>query len=453
MIPRVYTPPVAPYARSQRGGLQRGAPSSTDENPSPFRRSEPDDPTKTSRPNGESPSRLTPAAGLQSVQYERFQQIPLNAVLGDFHKTMTSLNADEATQAEVSVYLRAISLQGGKPEPDVPFIRHTLRTAANTLDQYIGNALGQPSKVVREWVDALLLQNIDFHSDTPFEPTERASSSEPGQASAKPAGPGEPQTEQTETPPRDTIDLDGKKRLKSLIESAKAAHDAGKTDEAERYLEDALTQLKDKGFPQWEGKIHRLRGRFAERDGDWEKALSVYERAADCFQAAGQTDRQADTQHDMASILEDHGRLTEAREMYQRVLTLDEERPQGDITTQIRTLQDLGRVDLRRGQTADALEHLNTALARSRQAQQEGREIPSSIQSDLLSSRGAAYRRSGQMDEAMQSYREAARLARSGGDASGYANALQQYAATLVEGGRNGEAMKVLQAIGSISVV
>jgi tetratricopeptide (TPR) repeat protein len=456
MISRVYTPPVAPYSRSQRGGLQRGVPTPTEENPSPFRRSDPGDSTKTSQPDGNPASSLAPAAGLQSVQYDRSQQIPLNAVLGDFHKTMTSLGADDATRAEVGVYLRAISLQGGKPEPDVPFIRHTLRTAANTLDQYIGNTLGQSSKVVREWVDALLLQNIDFHSDTPFEPPGRADiagEKASPEASGNPVGPSETQNQPTEQASRNALDTEGKKRLKSLIESAKAAHESGNAEAAANCLEEALAQLKDKGFPEWEGKIHRLYGRFAEGDGAWEKAMTSYGQAADCFQAAGRSDREADTRHAMASILEDHGRLTEAREVYRQVLALDEGQTPGDIAAQIRTLQDLGRVDLRQGQTTSALEHLATAVTRSQQAQREGQTLPIGLQVDLLSNLGAVYRRAGQGQEATQSYREAARLARVGGDAVLYANTLQQYAATLVEGGRNTDAMKVLQAIGAISVV
>jgi tetratricopeptide (TPR) repeat protein len=393
---------------------------------------------------------------LQSVQYDRSQQIPLNAVLGDFHKTMTSLGADDATRAEVGVYLRAISLQGGKPEPDVPFIRHTLRTAANTLDQYIGNALGQPSKVVREWVDALLLQNIDFHSDTPFNPPghgESVGEKASPEASGSPAGSGKTQAHSSEQAPQNTLDTEGKKRLKSLIESAKAAHESGNAEAAANGLEEALAQLKDKGFPEWEGKIHRLYGRFAEGDGAWEKALVAYGQAADCFQSAGRSDREADTRHAMASILEDHDRLTEARDVYRQVLALDEEQTPEDIAAQIRTLQDLGRVDLRLGRTASALDHLTTAVTRSQQAQREGRTLPIGLQVDLLSNLGAVYRRAGQGREATQSYREAARLAQVGEDPALYANTLQQYAAILVEGGRNAEAMKVLQAIGTISVV
>src|SRR5690606_21177103 len=108
------------------------------------------------------PDLRRPSNGLQSVQFDQSQKIPLDAVLHDFASTMNALGADEQTRAEVGAYLRVVCLQGNKEHPEVPFIKHSLRTAAGALDQFIAQALGQPSQVVKEWVDALLLQNIDF---------------------------------------------------------------------------------------------------------------------------------------------------------------------------------------------------------------------------------------------------------------------------------------------------
>ena len=37
-----------------------------------------------------------------------------------------------------------------------------LKIAADILDGYITETLNKPSKVVKDWIDALLLQNVDF---------------------------------------------------------------------------------------------------------------------------------------------------------------------------------------------------------------------------------------------------------------------------------------------------
>lgn len=454
MVSRVYTPPL-PYHRSQGTGLQRVVPSATDEKKAPegetigTREQASSDEFAQYRENARS-------AGLQSVQYDRSQKIPLNAVLGDFHKTMTALGADAPTRTEMDAYIQVIGVQGAKDQPDVSYIKHTLRTAANSLDQYIGKALGQPSNVVKEWVDALLLQNIDFHSDTPFEkPVESVkkstdkSSEDTGNALVAEANPA--QTQLTVQQQDNSLiamakvnssglNTNNKKQLKSLIEAAKTAHQSGDANGAEESLRQALDQLTGKGMPEWEGKINRLRGRFAENDGQWENAIAAYQEAEQGFVQAGRLDRQADTRHAIGSLLEDHGRLAEARDAYQQVLMLDES--QNDIKAQVRSLQDLGRVDLRLGQTDSAIATLQTALKRS-----EGIALSPVEQGDLLSTMGLSYRRAGQLDAAISTYRDASRLASRSGNPDFYADTLRQYASVLLEGGRNEQAVKVLAAL------
>lgn len=463
MVSRVYTPPL-PYNRSQGTGLQRGVPSATDEKrgplPSPLegerlqsREQTTSDALANARENARS-------AGLQSVQYDRSQKIPLNAVLGDFHKTMNALGTDAPTRTEMDAYIQVISAQGAKEQPDVPYIKHTLRTAAHSLDQYIGKALGQPSNVVKEWVDALLLQNIDFHSDTPFEkpaesakkpsdesdatakkPVETEANALLAEADTSPKAPGSSTKASVANSANPSgLNLTEKKQLKALIETAKTAHQTGDASTAEALLQQALNGLNGKAMPEWEGKINRLRGRFAENDGQWESAITAYEQAEQNFAQAGRSDRQADTRHAIGSLLEDHGRLAEAKTSYQQAFALDESR--GDTRSQVRSLQDMGRVDLRLGQSDSAIETLKTAVQRS-----EGLALSPVEQNDLLGTLALAYRRAGQLDASVSTYRDASRLASRSGNPTLYADTLRQYASTLIEAGRNTQAAKVLEVL------
>jgi Flp pilus assembly protein TadD len=341
MVSRLYTPLVTPYVRPQGANSNRGAvTSTTDEQPRPY--------SQQAGVDSESADPRRPSSGLQSVQYDRLQKIPLTAVISDFKNTMTALGADDQTRSEVSAYLNVVRLQAAKEQPEVSFIKHTLRTAANSLDQFIGKALGQPSQVVKEWVDALLLQNIDYHADLPPEevttaPTSKSTTAETAMQEAFNAEP-----EATAG-----LDTSTKSQIKNLVEQSKVNQQAGKSTEADQNLQDALDLLKDQNRPEWEGKLWQLRGRFADQEGRWEQAVHAFDQAAQHFEAAQCPGKQANTLHAMASILEEHGQLDQAKQAYQQVVALDEQT--GNPKTQLRSLNDLGSVHLRQGNARDAI--------------------------------------------------------------------------------------------------
>ena len=81
MVSRVYTPLIPAYPRSQSVGNGRGPVSSAT-----------DDQKAIAQGNANDANR--PSAGLQAVQFDRFQKIPLDAVIHDFKNTMNALGAD-----------------------------------------------------------------------------------------------------------------------------------------------------------------------------------------------------------------------------------------------------------------------------------------------------------------------------------------------------------------------
>jgi tetratricopeptide (TPR) repeat protein len=433
MVSRVYTPLVTPYARAQ--GPNRGAVNSaTDEQARPY--------TPPSNQNGDATDLRRPSNGLQSVQYDQFQKIPLNAVISDFKNTMTALGADDQTRSEVSAYLNVVRLQAAKDQPEVPFIKHTLRTAANSLDQFIGKALGQPSQVVKEWVDALLMQNIDYHADLPPEDTTATAKNSAAEAA-------------TDSPPENaaessaanaaTVDTSTKARIKSLVEESKASQQAGKSAEADQKLQDALDLLKDQNRPEWEGKLWQLRGRFADQDGRWEQATQAFDQAAKHFEASQLPNKQANALHAMASILEEHGQLDQARQAYEQVVALDEQT--GDPKAQLRSLNDLGSVYLRQGNSTEAINTFEKAAS-----VMQAHAAPPPVQSDILSNLGAAYRQDKQYDPAIQRYQQSLQAAKASKDKSRYTSTLQKLASLYVEANQPNQAMKALQRLQSLSV-
>jgi tetratricopeptide (TPR) repeat protein len=433
MISRVYTPPYRPYTRPNGGS--RPAESNPDTEQSALAKPLLDEQSRNTLPA----ATAMPSAELQSLQLSPQQKVPLNAVLTDFHKTMQTIGIDDATQSEVGVYLHAASLQGSKADPDVPFIKGSLRTAANTVDNYISSALGKPSKVVHDWVDALLHQNIDFRNQKPFNPSPNSQDKtiQPKIAQATTdSSQSHEQATANNVNLQAKLSLEQKANLKSTIEAAKQAQNEGQPTKAQHLLEEARTQLGDSSHPAIDGKIYRLQGRFAEESGHYDQATNAWQKAADRFGEAQLPQKQADSLHQKAALLEDRGQLEEAHATYQQVHDLDAQ--QDDISLQTRSQQDLGRVSLRLGQTDVAITHLEAAA-------QQNQSLPIDSRSELFTTLGNAYRRDGQTDKAITAFGNAARSAKQSQDAGLYASSLQQYAAVLLEGGQSERAMKALQ--------
>lgn len=425
MVSRVYTPLIAPYQRSQNAGNGRGAVTSEEGQKTAW--APPQSPVQPEAGDAERQS-----AGLKAVQYNQFQKIPLNDVIHDFKNTMNALGVDDSTQSEVTAYLNVVRLQAGKDQPEVGFIKQTLKTAANSLDQYIGKALNQPSKVVKEWVDALLMQDIDYKADiAPEETAQKASSAKPDDTPVA-------ETPQEEDP--NSLKTSAKSQLKSLIEAAKTEQQKKNYDEADEKLQSALDLLADKNKPEWEGKVWGLRGRIFDQSGQWEKAVNAFGEASDKFEQANLPQKQSNALHTMASILEDHGELQKAKGYYQQVVSLDEQ--QGAPEQLMRSLNDLGSVALRTGDTTQAIQSLQKAANLM-----AGQAVSPAVQSDIQANLAAAYRKSQDYDKAIDIYQQSLSAARQAKDKNRYMSGLQQLASVYVESSQPEQAMKALQRL------
>jgi tetratricopeptide (TPR) repeat protein len=370
------------------------------------------------------------SAGLRAVQTDRFRKIPLDAVLHDFQSTMDALGADEQTRSEVVTYLQAVGLQGSKENPEVPFMKHTLRTAAGTLDQFITRALGQPSQVVKEWVDALLLQDIDFHIQET--PAWLANPREAAQA----------QTASAEAPevPTPAFDKSVKVQLKRLIAQSRTQFKKQGIQAANATLQQALDLLEPHNQPLWTGKVWQLKARLSDKAGDWQQAASAYERAAIHFETGGRVDWQAESLHQAASILDEQGQYEQAAAHYQAVVALDSQ--QGDALALTHSLNALGSLQLRQGSAANAVATLERASREALKA-----SVEPGVHSDVLNNLGAAYRAQQNHSAAIQAFRQSLRLATSSRDKTRYMGTLRQLAATYVENSQPELAIKALQRL------
>ncbi len=109
--------------------------------------------------NQQNQGRQTPAVK-NIVKSMNIQQI-----LIDFKSTINAIGASEDVEEEINGYLDLIDKQTQKENPNKKVIISNLKVCANLLDNYISETLNKPSKVVKDWVEALLMQPIDYRAD------------------------------------------------------------------------------------------------------------------------------------------------------------------------------------------------------------------------------------------------------------------------------------------------
>jgi len=115
-------------------------------------------------------SGLAPATNtLASVQKQASatpDAIGIKDILKDVTSTMDALGVDDPTRQAVKLYLGAIAHQATETNPSRPLIREALKSVGTVMDRFITTTLKQPSRVVRDWVEALLLQPVQYHDAT-----------------------------------------------------------------------------------------------------------------------------------------------------------------------------------------------------------------------------------------------------------------------------------------------
>jgi Flp pilus assembly protein TadD len=391
------------------------------------------------------------AGGLASVQEQgRVQKIQLNTILKDFKNTMNAIGTTEEVKQEVETYLKTISIQSQKPSPSVPYIKQSLKTAADSLDQYIGQSLGQPSRVVRDWVDALLLQDIQYKTDanqaglnssgqnktgasqpessvnTGAETTSgmsqeqaspaqntileepnvsrqapksaqkqvQASIVEDVQTASEPEKPSDKQTLSDLSP-------DEKRQLLARIEQGKQAPDFQTRNQS---YQAALAILgTGERRPDLKGKLHTLLGKSMDEAGQLEAASNHFKQAAQSFELANQPQKQAESHYALGSIMEEQGKWDQAKVHYHKAIGLDSlsSNPQG--VTQ--GLLQLGSIALQQGSNDEALSHFKEAYKASYQASMSNPKVRTNLLPEIFEQMGVAYERLGQVQPAENAYK------------------------------------------------
>ena len=143
------------------------------------------------------------------------------------------------------------------------------------------------------------------------------------------------------------------------------AHTHLGSDERHHYRELALPLYEEIGDLTGQANVLNNLGIDAYYEGDWDQALSLYERSRQVQEKTGNVIFVADTVNNIAEILSDQGHLDDAERLFKESLATY--RATGYAMGEAFAVGNLGRVAARAGRFDDAMHLLEDALRRQRQ--------------------------------------------------------------------------------------
>jgi tetratricopeptide (TPR) repeat protein len=193
----------------------------------------------------------------------------------------------------------------------------------------------------------------------------------------------------------------------------------GRSQQALAEAERAVRDLDPDAAPAEAARIRAVRARLS---GDLAAAEQAYRALA------GDAPSDPEPLLELAAVLEEAGRLDDARAAFERAVALD--------ARNAAALLAMGRVEFRLGRTAEALQRFNAALALHTETGNEAGRAA------VLNALGYAYDALGRGEEALRQFRDSLAIAESIGDRRAAGAALNNIALALRDQGRVDEAVE-----------
>jgi tetratricopeptide (TPR) repeat protein len=450
----------------------------------------------SSRSGGQGRSSLTSV-----MEQNKGQKISIESILDDFQKTMDAMGAD-AIRDQTTAYLNVVALEAQKEKPSVSLIKQVLRTAADGLDGYIKSALrlDKPSRVVREWVDALLMQPVEFQAKDPSTELSPESlkttspftkNSTPSASSdLNPAQPETPIEDSTNTVPASSagtfvpttaktvtekttmqpsysqadfasdapssestlglLSSEDRVQFAKLLQESRLRQSLGEYQPAKEALEKSLALLKDKNQPEYEANVLYRLGKLNAAFQHVEDAETAYQKALTLFETLNKPDKKANVLYAMATLWDRQQNFDKAQTYYEKALS--EEHALGHPGKASRILNVLGMLQLQKNSPEKAIPYFQQATEQAEVAAsvQSSSELSSDLAFDptlltaIYNNLGAAYKAQNQKDNSLKAYQASLKAAQNVQDWPGIRKSLQRMASLYLDSGATDRAIKLL---------
>ena len=369
----------------------------------------------------------------QTIDYSA-EKVNISQIIVDFKNTLKAIGASKEVNEEVETYLKLVELQSVKENPSQKIIKSNLINAAAILDGYITETLNKPSGVVKNWVDALLLQKVDYKSDKPIDspgfstnilschPERSEGSVQLTKRSLIPKGTDSSALSQNDSNliqhDENKIQRPENKKLEELYKKAEKIVDSGDYDKALSVYEKLIPFSQKIKNTEVETKLYMDKAYIHDVNGDISNALQSYNKAANIAFNAGNQEIQAQAHYNMASIYDDFGKTDAALTHYYESLSLDGQVE--NLKGQSITLNDVGNVFAGQYDYKQALSHFKVGFSLTKETgDNKGKAC-------ILSNTAGVFRDLGYDDKAIKYYRESIKLDTKIGNVEGYAKSFEQ---------------------------
>lgn len=347
--------------------------------------------------NEESEQQETGSNRRSNINYQQSSSINISQILVDFKNTLNAIGAPEDVQEEVTGYLSLVEKQSTKEAPSSKVIISNLKNASDILDEHISKSLGKHSRVVKDWIDALLLQKVDYKADPSI------------------------QTGTLKIP-------DSQK-----TENTEPKQKAETTNETQDTKTIPAPQAKE---PQFDSNIQKaiLKAKKLETKGEREKALGIYAKALKYSYKINDKKAQAAIFLNAANVQDSRNKISESLKCFNSSAKASFESK--DTITRAKAHAGMGKIYDEMGYFNNAMEHYFTALSFDGENENLG------SQAQVLNNIGKMFTSRFEHKEALEFFKLSFGIAKQIPDIEAMGSVLSNTAGVFKETGLNSKALK-----------
>ncbi|MDD3593434.1 MAG: hypothetical protein PHX18_02285 [Candidatus Gastranaerophilales bacterium] len=351
------------------------------------------------------------------------KKINISQLLIDFESTINAIGAPPDVEEEVRAYLNLVGKQTDKELPSKKIITSNLKSAAEVLDGYITKALNKSSKVVTDWVDALLMQSIDFKADKSIKKgafetitgeapqTARLAKENLAKKSAL------KETAPSETaPPQETI-KSGNDEIENTI---KKADDIAKTNpqESQKLYSKAFEMAQKTGDKLAMAEIYSKIANLQNSQNNLSQALDCLNASALLAYEINDTYLRAGNHTLMGRIYDDNGNMDAAMNHYFKSVGLNGEND--NIQGQTGVLTAIGKMFTKAYSAKEALQFYKVALDGAKQTSDL------SAMSEIFQNTALTHKNTGAAEKALKYLKDSAIITSKLGDETSLSQIYEQ---------------------------
>ena len=370
----------------------------------------------------------------QQNLYKTAKKVNISIIIDEFKKNLKSIGPDKEVEKEVLTYIKLADSHSKKNNPSAKVIKSNLKNASIVLDNYISNTLKKPSEVVSNWINSLLLQNIDYKkqvkspgADNDFQKTSLSNHKEQNNIVYLTVNSDKPIDEK---PSIKKYELSQKqeKLIRDLYKKSQSFLNSRNYSEALKNYKKILELSKELGNKKTQFRVYMDIAEIYDIKEDYSKSIKAYNKALSISREASDKSTQAKIHYNIGSIYDDIDQTDKALNHYFQALSLDGETE--NLEGQSLTLNNIGNMFSVKKDYKKALEYYKLSFSLVKQTDNN------QAKAVVLSNVAGIFRNCGYYKKALNYYANAVKYDILAANPTGYAKSYEQAGDIMTEMGK-----------------